>query len=111
VRAWPLPVITTTGPAWAASASSAASAASAAIDHIHDWILGTDGDDWVSMAVPSDGSYGIEEGIIYSYPVRCQGGKYEIVQGFEIDEFSLNKTKATETELREERAAVEHLLG
>ena len=93
----------------ARGASSAASAASSAIDHMHDWALGSKG--IVSMGIPSDGSYGIEEGIIYSYPVRCQGGKYEIVQGFEIDEFSRDKMKATETELREERAAVEHLLG
>ncbi|MGP8291698.1 malate dehydrogenase [Vreelandella zhanjiangensis] len=93
----------------ARGASSAASAASSAIDHVRDWALGTDG--IVSMAIPSDGSYGIEEGIIYSYPVRCQGGKYEIVQGFELDEFSQEKMKATEKELREERAAVEHLLG
>lgn len=93
----------------ARGASSAASAASSAIDHMHDWVLGSKG--IVSMAIPSDGSYGIEEGIIYSYPVRCQGGKYEIVQGFEIDAFSEEKMKATEKELREERAAVEHLLG
>lgn len=93
----------------ARGASSAASAASSAIDHMHDWALGSKG--IVSMAIPSDGSYGIDEGIIYSYPVRCQGGKYEIVQGFEIDEFSQEKMKATEKELREERAAVEHLLG
>ncbi len=93
----------------ARGASSAASAASSAIDHMHDWALGSKG--IVSMAILSDGSYGIEEGIIYSYPVRCQGGKYEIVQGFEIDEFSQEKMKATEKELREERAAVEHLLG
>lgn len=93
----------------ARGASSAASAASSAIDHVRDWALGADG--IVSMAIPSDGSYGIEEGIIYSYPVRCQGGKYEIVQGFELDEFSQEKMKATEKELREERAAVEHLLG
>ncbi|MCE8003596.1 malate dehydrogenase [Billgrantia ethanolica] len=93
----------------ARGASSAASAASSAIDHMRDWALGTDG--VVSMAIPSDGSYGIAEGIIYSYPVRCQNGDYEIVQGLEIDEFSRAKMKATEDELREERAAVEHLLG
>ena len=93
----------------ARGASSAASAASSAIDHMRDWALGCDG--IVSMAIPSDGSYGIEEGIIYSYPVRCQGGKYEIVQGFELDAFSKEKMQATEKELREERAAVEHLLG
>ncbi|MYL23748.1 malate dehydrogenase [Vreelandella massiliensis] len=93
----------------ARGASSAASAASSAIDHMRDWALGCDG--IVSMAIPADGSYGIEEGIIYSYPVRCQGGKYEIVQGFELDDFSKEKMQATEKELREERAAVEHLLG
>ncbi|AZM96656.1 MULTISPECIES: malate dehydrogenase [Halomonadaceae] len=93
----------------ARGASSAASAASSAIDHMRDWALGCDG--IVSMAIPADGSYGIEEGIIYSYPVRCQGGKYEIVQGFELDAFSKEKMQATEKELREERAAVEHLLG
>ena len=93
----------------ARGASSAASAASSAIDHMRDWALGTNG--IVSMAIPSDGSYGIEEGIIYSYPVHCHGGKYEIVQGFELDAFSKEKMAATEKELREERAAVEHLLG
>lgn len=93
----------------ARGASSAASAASAAIDHMRDWALGCDG--IVSMSIPSDGSYGIEEGIIYSYPVRCKGGSYEIVQGFELDAFSKERMQATEKELREERAAVEHLLG
>lgn len=93
----------------ARGASSAASAASSAIDHMRDWALGTD--QVVSMAIPSDGSYGIAEGIIYSYPVRCQNGDYEIIQGLEIDEFSQARMKATEDELREERAAVEHLLG
>jgi len=94
----------------ARGASSAASAASAAIDHMRSWALGTDGDDWVSMAVPSDGSYGIAPGIIYSYPCRCKNGDYEIVQGLDIDAFSREKMDATERELREERAAVEHLL-
>lgn len=94
----------------ARGASSAASAASAAIDHMHDWALGTDGDDWVSMAIPSDGSYGIDEGIIYSYPVRCRNGNYEIVQDLNVSEFSRGRMEATETELREERAAIEHLL-
>jgi malate dehydrogenase len=93
----------------ARGASSAASAASAAIDHMHDWALGS-GDDWVSMAIPADGSYGIEPGIIYSYPVRCSGGNYEIVQGLEISDFSRARMDATETELREERAAIESLL-
>lgn len=93
----------------ARGASSAASAASAAIDHIRDWSLGTDGK-IVSMAIPSDGSYGIEPGIIYSYPVTCADGKYEIVQGLEINDFSREKMAATEKELRDERAAVESLL-
>ena len=94
----------------ARGASSAASAASAAIDHMHDWALGTVKSDWVSMAIPSDGSYGIEPGIIYSYPVRCSNGKYEIVQGLAIDDFSRARMEATEAELREERAAIEELL-
>lgn len=94
----------------ARGASSAASAASAAIDHMRTWALGTDGDDWVSMGVPSDGSYGIAPGIIYSYPCRCKNGDYEIVQGLEIDAFSREKMDTTERELREERAAVENLL-
>ncbi|WP_017430708.1 malate dehydrogenase [Vreelandella jeotgali] len=93
----------------ARGASSAASAASAAIDHMRDWAQGCDG--IVSMSIPADGSYGIEEGIIYSFPVRCKGGSYEIVQGFEIDAFSREKMQATEQELREEREAVAHLLG
>ena len=90
--------------------SSAASAASAAIDHIRDWALGTPGDDWVSMAVPSDGSYGIKEGVIYSYPVRCAKGKYEIVEGLAISDFSRERMKATEDELRQERDAIAALL-
>lgn len=94
----------------ARGASSAASAASAAIDHMHDWALGSAKDDWVSMAVPSDGSYGIAEGIVYSYPVVCRDGKYEIVQDLAISDFSRERMRATETELREERAAIENLL-
>jgi len=94
----------------ARGASSAASAASAAIDHMHDWTLGATPDDWISMAIPADGSYGIEEGIIYSYPVRCNDGQYEIVQGLEINDFSRDRMRATETELREERDAIAHLL-
>jgi malate dehydrogenase len=94
----------------ARGASSAASAASAAIDHVHDWVAGTPDDDWVSMAVPSDGSYGIEEGVVYSFPVRCSGGRYEIVQGLEVDEFSRERMMATDAELREERAGVADLL-
>jgi malate dehydrogenase len=94
----------------ARGASSAASAASAAIDHMHDWALGTPDDDWVSMAVPADGSYGVEPGVIYSYPVRCKGGRYEIVQDLAIDAFSRERMDKTEVELREERAAIEDLL-
>ena len=94
----------------ARGASSAASAASAAIDHVRDWALGSPDGDWVSMAVPADGSYGIEPGIIYSYPVRCSGGDYEVVQGLDIDDFSRGRMDATEKELREERAAIEELL-
>jgi malate dehydrogenase len=95
----------------ARGASSAASAASAAIDHMRTWALGTDEGDWVSMGIPSDGSYGIEPGIIYGYPVTCKDGKYEIVQGLEINEFSRARMDATAQELREERSAVEGLFA
>ena len=107
-----IPVVQQRGAAiiQARGASSAASAASAAIDHMRDWALGTPDGDWVSMAIPADGSYGIEPGIIYSYPVRCSGGNYEIVQGLDIDDFSRERMDATETELRDERAAIESLL-
>lgn len=94
----------------ARGASSAASAASAAIDHVRDWALGSPGDDWVSMAVPADGSYGIEPGVIYSFPVRCSGGDYAIVQGLEVSDFSRERMTATDAELREERTAIEGLL-
>ncbi len=94
----------------ARGASSAGSAASAAIDHMHSWSSGTPEGDWVSMAVPADGSYGIEPGVIFSYPCVCRNGDYEIVQGLAIDEFSRERISLTETELREERAAVESLL-
>ena len=94
----------------ARGASSAASAASAAMDHIRTWVQGTDEGDWVSMSVPSDGSYGIEPGVIYSYPCTCKDGDYEIVQDLPISDFSREKMNATEAELREERAAVEDLL-
>jgi malate dehydrogenase len=90
--------------------SSAASAASSAIDHIRDWALGSPGDDWVSMAVPSDGSYGVAEGIVYSFPVRCKDGRWEIVQGLEVSDFSRERMKATEAELLEERDGVKDLL-
>ena len=94
----------------ARGASSAASAASSAIDHVRDWVLGTPAGDWVSMAVPSDGSYGIPEGVIYGYPVTCSGGKYEIVQGLDINEFSRARMAATHKELLEERDGVKDLL-
>jgi malate dehydrogenase len=94
----------------ARGASSAASAASAAIDHMRNWTLGTPSNDWVSMAVPSDGSYGIDPGIIYSVPCVCEDGDYRVVQDLEIDSFSRERMDATEAELREERAAVEDLL-
>ena len=92
----------------ARGASSAASAASAAIDHIHDWVNGSKG--IVSMGIPADGSYGVEEGIMFSYPVICKNGQYEIVQDLEIDEFSRERMKQTEDELRSEREAVASLL-
>jgi malate dehydrogenase len=90
--------------------SSAASAASAAIDHVRDWVRGTPDGDWTSMAVPSDGSYGIKEGIIYSYPVTCRNGEYQLVPGLSIDEFSRGRMDATDKELREERDGVKDLL-
>lgn len=93
----------------ARGASSAASAASAAIDHMRSWALGTPDGDWVSMGIPSDGSYGIEPGVIFGYPVTCKGGKYEIVQGLEINDFSRARMDATDKELREERSGVAHL--
>jgi malate dehydrogenase len=93
----------------ARGASSAASAASAAIDHVHDWALGTPEGDWVSMAVVSDGSYGVPEGLISSFPIRCSGGRWEIVQGLEIDDFSRARIDASAAELADERDAVRGL--
>jgi malate dehydrogenase len=95
----------------ARGASSAASAASAAIDHMRTWVMGTPEGDWVSMAVPSDGSYGIGEGVIYSMPCTCDDGQYRVVQDLECDAFSRERMAATERELREERAAVEGLVA
>jgi malate dehydrogenase len=95
----------------ARGASSAASAASAAIDHIRDWFRGSPQGDSLSMGIPSDGSYGIPEGVIYSYPVICRGGQYEIVQGLDIDAFSRARMDATHQELLEERDGVKDLLG
>ncbi|MGD9601925.1 MAG: malate dehydrogenase [Gammaproteobacteria bacterium] len=95
----------------ARGASSAASAANAALEHMRDWVLGTPADDWTSMGVPSDGSYGIEKGLMYSFPVRCRNGDYEIVQGLPVDEFSRKRMEITESELKEERSAIEKLAG
>lgn len=89
--------------------SSAASAASAAIDHMRDWALGTPEGEWVSMGIPSDGSYGVPEGLIYGFPVRCSGGRYEIVQGLEVSDFSRGRMDATAQELTEERDEVRKL--
>lgn len=90
--------------------SSAASAADAVVDHVHDWALGSREGDWVSMSVHSDGSYGVDEGVVYSYPVTCRNGHYEIVQGLDLDELSVNRIRVSEAELREERAVIEDLL-
>jgi len=91
--------------------SSAASAANAAIDHVRDWVKGTRDGDWVSMGVPADGSYGIPGGTIYGYPCTCKNGKYEIVKGIALSEFSKARMEATHKELQEERDAVKHLFG
>ncbi|MGI9318550.1 MAG: malate dehydrogenase, partial [bacterium] len=89
---------------------SAASAASSAVDHMRDWALGTTEGDWVSMAIPSDGSYGISEGLMYSFPVTCSDGGYKVVADLEISDFSRNRMTATEDELKEEREAVSELM-
>ena len=93
----------------ARGASSAKSAASAAIDHVHDWVLGTPEGDWVSMGIPSDGSYGVDEGIICGFPCTCSGGEWQIVQGLEIDDFSRERIDASVDELKSERDAVQGL--
>jgi malate dehydrogenase len=90
--------------------SSAASAAGAAIDHVRDWVLGTNGK-WTTMGVPSDGSYGIPEGVIYGVPTTCENGEYTVIKDLEIDTFSRSKMDATLAELEEERAAIAHLIG
>ena len=95
----------------ARGASSAASAAAAAIDHVHSWVHGTRAGDWVSMAVPADGSYGIAAGVIYSYPVTVSDGEYQIVAGLSVDEFSRSRMDASYAELRAERDGVQNLLG
>jgi malate dehydrogenase len=94
----------------ARGSSSAASAGDAAIDHIHDWALGTPEGDWVSMSIPSDGSYGVAKGIVFSFPVTCKDGNYEIVQGLELDDTDRERMKLSENELLEERAIIEDLL-
>jgi malate dehydrogenase len=93
----------------ARGSSSAASAASAAVDHVRTWVMGTEPDDWTSMAIPSDGSYGVPEGLISSFPVTCAGGRIEIVQGLDIDDFSRSRIDATAAELAGERDAVKDL--
>ena len=90
--------------------SSAASAADAVVDHVRDWALGTPEDDWVSMSVMSDGSYGVSEGIVFSFPVTCKGGEYEIVRGLELDDLSKVRLKASENELLEEKSIIQELL-
>jgi malate dehydrogenase len=90
--------------------SSAASAANAAIGHVRDWVNGTPADDWVSMGIASDGSYGIPEGLMFGYPTTCSGGRYEIVKGLDLGDFAKGKIAATHKELQEERAAIQHLL-
>ncbi|MPZ41963.1 MAG: malate dehydrogenase [Betaproteobacteria bacterium] len=91
--------------------SSAASAANAAMDHVRDWISGSRDGDWVSMGIPSEGSYGIPEGVIYGYPVTCRNGAYEIVKGIDVSDFSRARMQATLAELQEERDSIKHLLG
>jgi malate dehydrogenase len=93
----------------ARGSSSAASAANAAIDHVHDWVHGTPEDDWVSMAIPSDGTYGIAEGVICGYPCTCSGGEYTVVEGLELEDFSRAKIDASVSELSDERKAVQEL--
>jgi malate dehydrogenase len=93
----------------ARGASSAASAANAAIEHVHDWVLGTPDGDWVSMGIPSDGAYGIDEGLIVGFPVTCSNGSYEIVQGLDVNDFSRERLAVTVKELNDERTTIERL--
>ncbi len=93
----------------ARGASSAASAANAAIDHMRDWVRGTESGEWVSMAIPSDGSYGVEEGLISGFPCTCSGGSFEVVEGLEIDSFARERIDKSAEELKQERQAVEQL--
>ena len=95
----------------ARGSSSAASAANAAIDHVRDWVLDSREGDWVTMGIPSDGSYGVAEGVIFGYPVTCKGGEYQIVQGLSVSDFSRGRIDATLKELLEERDGVKHLIG
>jgi malate dehydrogenase len=95
----------------ARGSSSAASAANAAIDHVRDWVLGSREGDWVTMGIPSDGSYGIAEGVIFGYPVTCKGGEYQLVPGLPLGDFSRARIDATLKELLEERDGVKHLIG
>jgi malate dehydrogenase len=91
--------------------SSAASAANAAIEHVRDWVAGSREGDWVTMGVPSDGSYGIPEGVIFGYPVTCRGGQYQVVKGLEVSDFSRKRIDATLKELHEERDSVKQLFS
>jgi malate dehydrogenase len=93
----------------ARGASSAASAANAAVSHVHDWVLGTPNEDWVSMAIPSTGAYGIQEGLFCGYPCTCSGGQYQIVEGLQLNDFALARIDATVRELADERVAVQEL--
>ncbi len=93
----------------ARGASSAASAANAAVDHVHDWVLGTADGDWVSMGIPSDGSYGVDEGLISGFPVTCSNGSYEVVQGLELNDFSRSRVETTVNELKDERETIKRL--
>jgi malate dehydrogenase len=93
----------------ARGASSAASAANAAVDHVHDWVLGTQEGSWVSMGIPSDGSYGIDEGLIAGFPVTCSGGSYQVVQGLDVNDFSRSRLEVTVNELKEERETIKRL--
>ncbi len=108
-----IPVIQQRGAAIIAARglSSAASAGNAAIDHVRDWVFGTRDGDWISMGIASDGSYGIPEGVMYGYPVTCKGGKFDIVKGIEVSDFSRGRMNGTLKELQEERDAIKHLLG
>ncbi len=93
----------------ARGASSAASAANAAVDHVRDWVLGTSGGDWVSMGIPSDGSYGVDEGLISGFPVTCSNGSYEVVQGLDVNDFSRSRLETTVNELKDERETIKRL--